>query len=71
MSFEDDPINWFVQKRVIPRRLYCLTPPCVSSEYFFVEEFLKFQKDLEKISIHAWQIMNLVSQKQPFFEKNF
>ena len=45
MSFEDDPINWFVQKRVIPRRLYYLTPPCVSSGYFSAEEFLKLQNN--------------------------
>ena len=58
MSFEDDPINWFVQKRVISRRLYYLTPPCVSSRYFFVEKFLKFQKDLKKyqIMLGEWQI---------------
>ena len=51
MSFEDDPINWFVQKRVIPRRLYYLTSLCVSSEYFFAEEFQKFQEDLKKYQI--------------------
>ena len=58
MSFEDDPINWFVQKRVIPRRLYYLTSLCVSSEYFFAEEFQKFQEDLKKyqIMLGEWQI---------------
>ena len=63
MSFEDDPINWFVQKESCQDVLYYLTPLCGSSEIFSPMIFWKIFKSTEKVlimlcNIWFWYIGN-------------
>ena len=66
MSFEDDPINWFVQKSHT-KTFVLFNSPVRKLKIFFRGKIFKISERLKKISNYAWRMTNLSSQKQSFF----